>query len=1152
MQLTKEQQAAVDLRNRTVLVSAAAGAGKTRVLVERLMGYVTDPVNPRNIDDFLVVTYTRAAAGELRGRILARLREMSELSPENDHLRAQLTRVYTAKIGTLDAYCREILLENAAEAGLPSGYRAGDAAELELLQSRILEETLDALYERAQNNPDDPFRHAADTYGDERGDAVLSGLILHIWQKTRCHANPMGWLQSVAETFQNGDAVWRNILLDQAYCVTETFFREYTDLEPSVCGGELAGTYGVTLQRDLLGIRQMLDVLRQGEWDEAALFAAGFSLETLKSYRGSEAPPEAGEFKELRDRWKKALTNKIKPFLTGFMESHLSDAAALDPLLRGLIDAVRAFEEALTAEKLRLSVLDFSDVERIALSLLKGSINQSPVHASAEAIGRGDTPLAERLSSRFCEILVDEYQDINPLQDAILDALSRNGENLFYVGDARQSIYRFQMAEPLLFLDKFNRFPLYTEAPPEGPCKVLLTQNFRSQKPVLDAVNHVFSHIECPEMGALQPDAFLRPAKSQTPVPAPAGAIGSDAGVSPEPMPPAVELLIGSDDETSEAERVARRLRELCESGEASPGDCVILLRSPKSRIPEYRKALESEGLSCAAPSGEGYWDRPEIMTTLGVLEAIDNARLDVPLVAALRGPIAGCTPDDLAALRLLEEGPLCDCLPLSEEPKIKAFWDMFQKWRGLAADLPPYALAARVMADSHLPQKLGPAARENLLMLPEVLRGYTGTLRDLPDWCGTQRESGASPAAGSNTSASQSLEAVRILSIHGSKGLEFPVVVAAGLGKRLNLQDQRARLLAHPRLGLGVKRRDEYSEYPTLSYRAVQAVMDGETRSEELRLLYVAMTRAEQRLILSCNTAEGKYGESGMVTRGDLIMESSVAAWLLKARSPAWNLAPSEVLKTRDEMEPDEGIAAQNGSFGVFTETDWQYPHSEAVDTPSKLTATGLKGRFPDAEAREDAADVFEPAPSAAARARPRFMADTASSVSGAERGSATHLFLQFCDFSKCAEPNGIEAEVNRLLSQRLLTPEQAAAADLRAVAGFFATVRGRELLSAKGLRREQKFSLPVGNGDLPGLVLPEGETVLLQGVIDCYYETEDGMVLIDFKTDRVRHGGEAALAERYRPQMDAYTYALTAMTGQPVVGRFLFFLSTLCEVSI
>jgi ATP-dependent helicase/nuclease subunit A len=1071
MMMTPEQQAAIDLRDCTVVVSAAAGAGKTRVLVERLMGCVTDTARPRHIDEFLIVTYTRAAAGELRGRIFARLRELLDAEPGNPHLKEQLNRVYTARIGTLDSYCREIILQNAALAGLPTGYRSGEEAEMELLRSRILDETLDALYERAADDPEDVFHICANTYGDERGDWHLGNLIGHIWQKARCHADPMGWLKAKTDDFPGGD--WQAILFGQALCIAQAFHSEYRNI------GD-AGHYEPALRHDLHNMDCLIECLRRGDWDETAALLEAYSFERLKPLPKGEVPPPGGDaFKDARSRWKKALDGKLKTLIYGSLEQHIQDAKTWKPLLAGLYYAVCEYDRALMEEKLRLSVLEFTDVQRIALGLLEG-----------------------KPPAPFAEILVDEFQDINPLQDAIITALSRDGENIFYVGDARQSIYRFQMAEPGIFLDKLSHVQN----------KVLLTKNFRSAGAILDAVNFVFSRIDCPEMGVLRESEFL--------------ISGKQCDVE-EP----VEVLV-SGDELPEAEAVAIRLRELVESGEARAEDCVILMRSPKSRLPEYRAALEREGLGCSLASGEGFYGRPEVQAVLSLLEFIDNSRLDVPLLSVLRSPMVGCTSDELAELRSLADGPLCGCLALSVNPKVAKFAELCQNWRTLAPELPPHLLAARVMADTALLQKVRAAASENLLLLPELLREYRGDLRGLSDWAAA-----VAPRRSESFGKSSPPGGVRILSIHASKGLEFPVVVVAGLSKQLNLQDSRARLLAHPRMGLGMKIWDGMSEVPTPSYRAVQAVMDSETRAEELRLLYVAMTRAERRLILSVGRRDAEANEMlpGVLSKGGLILNSTVAQWLLKVENPKWKTVNSGQWTVESGQLKVESIKTDPTVNSQLSTVHWLYPYAEAVDTPSKMTATGLKGRYPDGQVREDAGSL----PSR----------DT-SKLNASERGTATHLFLQFAEFAKCSTPHSAAAEASRLAVEGKLTAEQSEVVDTKAVAEFFQTKRGKLLAEAEFLRREQKFSLLIQNGDLPGLVLPEGEKVLLQGVIDCFYETPEGMVLLDFKTDRVKPGMEEERAERYRPQMEAYAFALAAMTGKPVTERVLVFLSTGREI--
>jgi ATP-dependent helicase/nuclease subunit A len=933
----------------------------------------------------------------------------------------------------------------------------------------VLDETLDSLYE--EGNP--LFLRCADTYGDERGDSLLGELILQIWQKTRCHPDPMGWLKGMAENFPGSG--WKSILLSQALCIAETFRRDYIQVQDS--------PYEENWRQDL----NDMDVLisRLDDWNQASEYLEKYNFLRLKSL--PKGIVDEG-FKDLRERWKKALSGKIKDIINGTADSHIERAEDIRPLLAGLTDAVCAFDRAVTEEKTRLAVLEFTDVQRIALRLLEG-----------------------KPPARFVEILVDEMQDINPLQDMIITALSRDGENIFYVGDTRQSIYRFQMAEPEIFQKKLDT----------APNKVPLTKNFRSHKPILDAVNHVFSRVDCPEMGRMKEDGFLI-----------SGETGDDMPGAP------VELLVSGNDEMTEAERVAKRLRRLIDAKEAKPGDCVILLRSPKSRVAEYTAALKREGLDCAEPPGEGYFNRPEIITLMSVLEAIDNARMDIPLICALRSPIAGCTPDELAELRTLSRGALYECLPLSDNQKIKEFIKLFQAWRDIAADLPPYLLAARIMSDTSLPQKMDGDACENLLLLPEVLREYHGGLRGLGDWL--RKQESAVPPGGCGAARQPRLEQgicqgeqstpVRIISIHSSKGLEFPVVVVAGLDKKINLQDKNKRLLAHSRLGIGIKLREGLTETPTPHYRAVQAVMDGETRAEELRLLYVAMTRAEKRLILSVGAMpEGRVNQT--VTKGDIILRSNVADWLLMARSPDWKVVEEGIGAAAGGVADGVPRAGEKAERHVMP--DWSYPYAEAVDAPSKMTATGLKGRNPDEQTHEGA-EVWR----------------AASALPPAEKGVATHLFLQFAEFDKCLDTGGVAREIKRLAARELLTAGQADAIDIEKMENFFKTARAITLSSAKGLRRELKFSILVQNGEIPGLAIPEGEKVLLQGVIDCCYETEGGLALLDFKTDRVKPGGEKSRAEHYRPQMQAYAAALGAITGKPVTERVLVFLSTGREI--
>ena len=1114
MTLTNEQRAAIDLRGRTVLVSAAAGAGKTFVLVERLMGYVLDERRPRNLDDFLLLTFTRAAAGEMRARILSRLRALLRENPSDAHLRAQQRRVYTAKICTLDAYCREILGENAALAGFPAGFRVGDEAELALLEARVLEDTLDELYEAHKDRPESPFSVCAAIYGDMRGDRALSELILSTWRKMRGNPDPSGWLDRQLESFRTFDPSWPMTVLTQALETAMPHRAALSRLLERVRSTDLAEAYGPALESDIASLDGLCAAFLRS-WDAASDELENYRAERLRPARGTGEAALADEVKAAHKRWGDTV-KKLSALICGKMDDLRGEIHAAAPVLEGLFEGVRVFDRNLRAEKLRLKALGFSDIEHAALELL--------------APGGGRGALAGRYSERFAEIMVDEYQDLSPVQNALVDALSKNGSNVFYVGDVRQAIYRFQMAEPALFLSKYNAFPSYEQAPPDGPCKVLLTKNFRSRPEVLDAVNHVLSRVDCPEMGPLRRENFLIAKKP------------------PAEDYPAVELLESArgDDESraeAEASAVARRLHVLLDSGEVSvaegdtsrpsaPGDVVILMRSPGARAPYYRAALAAVGLQCSAPDGENYFERPEIETVTALLSVIDNALDDLAMLSVLRSPLVLCTPAELAALRLLSDASLFECVRASDNQKIKDFAKKLALWRSLSAELSPFTLAARILADTRLPGLYGGAARENLLELPEILAAYKGgDLRGLKAWIAGQAEkSRRSPISGLPENA------VRLMSIHKSKGLEFPVVVLADMGKRFNRDDQTARLLIHPRTGLGPKLRDEYSEYPTVAWKAVRAVIDREMLSEELRLLYVGMTRAADKLILSCGPVDRE--PVPFMERGEMTAASSVADWLLPLRDPAWPVVtavpPVEEASSEAPETSFEKIEAEAPEF--------IYPFAQAIDTPSKMTATGLKGRFIDAEAGQDAPPpVFEKI----SLRRPRLDAEERAGLTAAEKGSAFHLFMQFADFSKCRGMAGIEGERARLTGMGLLTREQAESVDLRSVVRFFQSETGGIMPDA-GLNRECKFSVLVSAEDMPGLSLPPGERVLLQGVVDCWFEYGGGLCVIDFKTDRIAPGGAPARAEIYRAQLEAYSAALRMMTGRPVLRRLLVFFST------
>ncbi|MDR1158597.1 MAG: UvrD-helicase domain-containing protein [Oscillospiraceae bacterium] len=1199
--LTPEQSRAVHERGGALLVSAGAGAGKTRVLVERLMASICDTVAPRHIDDFLVITYTKAAAAELRGRILDALSARLAEEPMNRHLRRQLTRLPQAHISTVHAFCKRLLEERAPVGLLPAPARLMDEAERGILHARVLEEVLARCYEEETA----PFAALLDATLGEKGDGFLQTLVTLAYERTRAHPDPAAWADAQTAAFAKAGACpvettpWGRLLLDTATrqvdfaCAGLERARAAMRAHPTV-----ESAYGPAFDGDIDAARAVRTALAQG-WDETVAAVSALTFARLSPLRGEENRETGVPFRAVREAWKQRAKALAKRFDRPDA-AHRADLLAVAPVIQGLFDTVRRFEEALAVEKRRLGVIDFFDLEHGALALLTQRGPDGP-HRSAEA---------ERVSARYAEILVDEYQDISLTQESIVQALSQAGRNLFFVGDVRQSIYRFRLAEPGFFLEKYRMFP-DIPAGEGAPRRILLSRNFRSRPPVLDAVNHLFQALMSEESGemAYTEREFLestgafpetgadygtellltqwrRPGELD-----PDGGSGAPDIVSDAPE----EELVGA---RAEAAVLAARLRTLLDerfpvAGEegcvrsVTPGDMVILMRAPALRTDVYQEALAARGIPCRTDGGD-VLSAPEVQTALSFLAVVDNPRQDIPLLAVMRSPVYGFDADRLAALRAgcPDEGAdlytcLCDAAEDDNDERAARLCADLSGWRLLAPDLSARTLLDLIYEQTGLPalygaQADGAARQANLRVLSELAARFeTGGARGLfafLRWIEALGRQGPPPVP----AAPETGDAVRIMSIHRAKGLEFPIVVVADCAKRFNEADSRAALLFHPVLGVGPKRRDSVRriEYPTLAYRAVAEKLTVEMLAEEMRVLYVAMTRAREKLILSVAlpsviAARQKWetaaaGAPVAPLPPQLVLEGrSYADWLLLylacTKTPRMTLSvavpvppvpasdgESSVSAAADTDTVDKTLAAD-----VARRLAYVYPHADAVALPSKLTATALKGRFLDQEAAEEAEQGPGGSAPRAGRAfdRPRFVGEQ-TGPTAAERGTALHLFMQFADFAACRAAADVRAEAVRLREAGLLTAQQADAVPPARIAAFFRHPLGLRLLASPHVVREFKFSLLVPAAPLLGA--GEGEKILLQGVVDCYFEEADGLTVLDFKTDAVAPGEEPARAALYRPQVEAYARALAAITGRPVAQRLLYFFQTDTMVTV
>lgn len=1169
-ELTEEQAAVVENRGGGLLVSAAAGSGKTRVLVERLLKRVSE--EGVDLDRFLVITYTKAAAAELRSRIAEELSQRLAKNPTDHHLRRQQTLLYKAQISTIHAFCAQLLRENGHLLDLDPDFRLCDEGEANLLMLRALDDVLERRYEKIEEGSD--FSLLVDTMSAGRDDQKLVQIVLDIRARIQSHPDPAAWLEEQGRAFELvgvSDAAqtpWGALLLAEAGRQGD-YWLGRLDEALKLCGLDpnLDLNYSGSLCATMDAIQHFLDEVSLG-WD-AAVSALPIAFPRAGSRKIAECPEAAERVKFIRSSCKKRL-DKLWEQLSDTSEGLLSDMRAVYPAVRGLFALVNDFEGAYAGEKRRRGLLDFADLEHMAVSIL------SP------AKGEPSTALACMVAARFDEIMVDEYQDTNAVQNAIFTCISREGKNLFLVGDVKQSIYRFRLADPTIFLDKYRTFKPYTQAVEGEERRIVLSKNFRSRSPVLEGVNFIFRNIMSNEFGEMD--------------------YGEEEALYPGAHYPtgpyyAVELdalnLAGTKD--GEAEKIPRDLQEarfvadrisglleekfpLSDGQEGSRptqyADIVILLRSPGSALHHYVRALGERNIPWESEGGGDFFAATEVSVALSLLQVVDNPRQDVALLSVLRSPVYAFTADRLAQLRAAApQGDFYSAVVRGAEAggtDCAAFLQELADLRFGAGDKDSYELLWHIYDQTNLLGvfgSMGEAERRqgNLFALCELARsfenaGYKGLFSFLSHLTRLRERGGKLliPQVGREGGG------VRIMSIHRSKGLEFPVVFLTGLMRRLNRDDMKRPILFHPKLGVGPKRLDleRMVEYPTLARYAVARQLEKEMMAEELRLLYVAMTRAREKLIMTCAMTGGaeqlaKLAENAAcpVDPQVLMSCSSVGEWVLlpalaQPDRMDFRLIDGVVYEKPETQRQDSHVvkAEQIGDLdALMTQFAWHYPYRGDVEIPSKLTATQRKGMLVDEEVAQDffalaEAEIRETGDGKKRRiCRPRF-AEEEFGLTPAQRGTALHLVMQHIDFTKTGSVEEIREEIARLTAKQFLTPQQGEAVEAKKIHTFFSSFLGRELLHAATLRREFKFSVLV-DAQPYYKEAGAGERVLLQGVVDCFFETPAGLTVLDFKTDRVTTKTMKVRAEAYHPQMMAYSKALEEITSRRVARCVLWF---------
>ena len=995
--LTPQQQAVVENRGGSLLVSAAAGSGKTKVLVERLFRYVTE--ERCNVDDFLIITYTKAAAAELRSKIASELSKRLGETPNDSHLKRQLLRVYQADIKTVDAFCTALLRENThllaregERSALTPDFRVLDEGDAQLIRRRVLERVLEGFYETL-----DPGKELlADTLGAGRDDTALAELVLELYDKLQSHADPVGWLAENRKAWTDLDISfddtpyaaellasvrrkadhWANLLARGA---------ERTEGDEALSAG-----YGEKFLTAAFGFRALGQAT---DWEGARRAAGEVVFPRLTTPKGRKDDPEVASLKQVWETCK-ADKKKLDSLLAVSGAEAMEDLGAMAPAMVALLDLTADFGEAYRREKLRLNAADFSDQEHLALRLLVG-LDNSP------------TDLGAQVAARYREIMVDEYQDTNEVQNAIFRAVSKNGQNIFTVGDVKQSIYRFRLADPTIFLGKYQRFKFWEEAEDGEERKILLSKNFRSRKEILDAANFVFENILSPEMGEMEygDDEALHFGAEYYPERHDCDTefhLISARQKSREEDRPVKKL-------TAEARFVAKRIRQLLDQGypvidgdgtlrPCRPEDIVILMLSPGSRKLAFAEALAERDIPCSFEESGDFFHTMEISVMLGLLEIIDNPRQDVPLISVLRSPLFGFTPDRLAELRgKTPNGDFYDAVKADEGADCADFLDQLGQLRLAARDMGVHRLIWHIYDRLNVlgvfgAMDHGAERRENLIALSQHAEkfesgGYRGLfafvtqLRRLLEQDQAPATRGAATAGG-----------VQLMSIHKSKGLEFPIVILADLDHAFSHQDFDTPVLVHPAMGLGPKRVDleRKIKYPTLARLAIEEKLRRENLAEEQRVLYVAMTRPKEKLILvdSMYFAPGRVGKLCSMAACPVLPETVAACrtfgeWLLlpllcrleaeplRAFADAmveqlytgdtspWQVFCHDSEEFRTRPARSRTVEQEQAEAAAFDPEllAFQYPYRRETGLPAKVTATQLKGRALDQEIAENAA---------------------------------------------------------------------------------------------------------------------------------------------------------------------------------------------------
>nr|WP_296064638.1 helicase-exonuclease AddAB subunit AddA [uncultured Mediterraneibacter sp.] len=1218
---TKEQQQVIDLRDRNILVSAAAGSGKTAVLVERIISMITDEKNPVDVDKLLVVTYTEAAAAEMKERIAAAIEKKLEESPGNLNLEQQASLVHSAMITTVHKFCLSVIRDHFHVIGIDPSFRVGEEGELRLLKQDVLDEMLEEHYAKEEEE----FREFVEKYGTGRTDKKIEELILQLYEYSRSYPDPGQWLISCVEDYE----IDREHLEDSrmVHTVEERVRQHLGDLyglvrqAMEICQLP-AGPYmyAEALESDE---KELKKLEKADSYEKMSEVLLNFNWKKLSGKKDETVDAELRKSVQAVRKQLKALIDGIqKSYFYATADEWVEDMRDSAQAMRTLTGLVQEFTERFDEKKRRRNMIDFSDMEQFALAILTRN-TEGKLMPSA---------VAEEYQERFAEVMVDEYQDSNLVQETILTSvsgMSKGRNNMFMVGDVKQSIYRFRLSRPELFMEKYDTYSVESSS-----CqRIDLHKNFRSRKEVLDSTNYLFEKLMFREFGGIEYDenAALYAGAEFPPVPE-----ETDFTDKTEVLIFDQQDMKARDAKEAEARMIARRIRELMGSGciydrdsdsfrKIRYKDIVILTRSIQGWAEVFSAVLAEEGIPAYSVSREGYFETYEISVLLDYLRILDNARQDLPLTAVLTSPFVGLDAEELAQIRLAYPNlPFYEAVWLCCEEKeaeaenssgeiseavrekLAEFMRQVRHFRSILSYTPIHDLLAKILEETGYRTFIaampgGEQRIANVEMLIEKACAFEGTsykglfnfvryIEQLKKYNVDYGEAGI---------MDEQADTVRLMSIHKSKGLEFPIVFVAGMGKSFNMQDQRGSIVIHPDWGIGIDAVDleQRTKNPTFLKRMIQERTKLENLSEELRVLYVAMTRAKEKMIL---TGTAKLGEEELLAvemMEDVIkregkqnrwkadekdtlalyqMEGAKTCfnWILPALMREWEQAEKWIqvrLVTREELSYGAATAGQAEILArevlehwdteksympewkelLSEQMNYTYPYLREEQMKLKFTVSELKKRIYTGEQlpemQEDRGEEMYQEEEIVPLV-PEFLQDQKEGLTGASRGTSYHKLMELLDFTREYTKATLEKAVKDFEKQKKMTSEMAASIRISDILLFLESGSGKRMSEAavKGrLWREQPFVLGVDADQIyPGFSGESGsqkkEVILVQGIIDAYFEEEDGIVVLDYKTDRVKSAEQ--LKERYHAQLEYYAQALEGLLGKPVKEKIIY----------